>query len=451
MPIVVLAHTCSASALGFTVALVYSQAMDDPKELAEIRERVAGKDTFAQAAETLTDWALSLTGCSAAMLRLVHPADPAGGWIPALVCRGLSERFLQDEGLIGRQECMCGRVCSSLGDPRLPFFTPGGSFVWGRVQSIAREFPPEVLGNVRGRCIQEGYDSIAIFPLVGQKGPIGSLHLADFAPEKFSGTAPLLEEACRECGPLLARHKDREREQTLVQAVERALLPQELPKIPGLDLAVAFTSASEMAQVGGDFYDAVLLDSGDVLIYVGDCCGKGIEVAGMAARARHGITSLIQSSPQPGALLTRANEFLADALPAGRFVTLVVCGYGWNGELSAAVAGHPRPLHLKSGGPVSEIALPTNLPLGIDREAPFAGKTTCLSGDPIVLFYTDGVSDSRREGRLFGLEGIHTVWRDFCGRPLSDVASLIVSESERFHSDRGSHDDRLALLAHFGG
>jgi GAF domain-containing protein len=162
--------------------------MDDLQKLAEIVERVAYALTFDEAAETLTDWAREFTGCDAAMLRLVEPEGRAGAWIPAVVHRGLSGRFLQDEALIGAEECMCGRVCSGQGDPRLPFFTPGGAFVWGRVQGIAEEFPPEALGNVRGRCILEGYDSIAIFPLLGENGPVGSLHLADFASEKFSGT-----------------------------------------------------------------------------------------------------------------------------------------------------------------------------------------------------------------------------------------------------------------------
>ena len=332
--------------------------MDDLQKLADIVERVAYALTFDEAAETLTDWAREFTGCDAAMLRLVEPEGRTGAWIPAVVHRGLSGRFLQDEALIGAEECMCGRVCSGQGDPRLPFFTPGGSFVWGRVQGIAEEFPPEALGNVRGRCILEGYDSIAIFPLLGENGPIGSLHLADFAPEKFSGTVDILEAVCRACGPLLVRHQGEERERALLRAVEAALLPREVPQIPGLELAVAFTSATEMAQVGGDFYDACALDSGEVLIFVGDYCGHGIEAAGMAARVRCGITDLAHTYHDPGELLARTNEFLADALPAERFVTLVVCRYSGEGELVAAVAGHPRPLRLEQGGALEEIVLP---------------------------------------------------------------------------------------------
>ncbi len=315
------------------------------------------------------------------MLRVVEREGGADGWIPAVVHRGLSARFLQDEALIGAEECMCGRVCSCLGDPALPFFTVGGSFVWGRVQSIADEFTPQALGNVRGRCILEGYDSIAILPLAGQNGPIGSLHLADFAPEKFSGSIDILEAACWACGPLLARHEKKERQRALLEAAEAALLPRELPQIPGLELAVAFTSATEMAQVGGDFYDAVALPSGEVSIFVGDYCGHGIEAAGMAARARHGISDLVRTcpDPDPAELLARANEFLTEVVPAGRFVTLVFCHHSGEGELGAAVAGHPRPLRLVQGGAPEEIVLPPNMPLGLDSNATFASETIRFS------------------------------------------------------------------------
>jgi len=425
--------------------------MDDLQELTQIVERVAGSDSFGEAAETLTDWAVEFSGCEAAMLRLAQSESGAADWIPALVHRGLNGRFLQDEALIGAEECMCGRVCSGLSDPRLPFFTPGGSFVWGRVQSIAEEFPPEALGNVRGRCILEGYDSIAIFPLLGASGPVGSLHLADFAPEKFSATSPILEAVCQQCGPLLLRHQGKDREEALLRAVEAALLPPELPEISGLELAVAFTSATEMAQVGGDFYDALALESGDVLIYVGDVCGKGLQAAGMAARARHGITKLAGTCSNPGELLVQSNEFLAQTLPAGRFVTLVVCRYARNGELLAAVAGHPFPLRLERGGELAEIVLPTNIPLGLDHDASFASGSGRLSEDPVLLLYTDGITDSRRRGQLFGLEGIGSVWRDSRSRPLSDLPKTLCCESERFHEDRRSQDDRLVVLAQFGG
>ncbi len=421
------------------------------RALTEIVARVAQARTFDEAAGSLTDWARELTGCDAAMLRMVETEGRGGGWIPAVVHRGLNARFLQDEALIGAGECMCGRVCSRLGDPGLPFFTAGGSFVWGRVQSIGKEFAPEELGHVRGRCILEGYESIAIFPLLGEDGSLGSLHLADSAPEKFSASADVLEQACRICGSFLGRYQEEERQRALLQAVEMALLPRDLPRIPGVDLAVAFTSATEMAQVGGDFYDAFALDSGEVVVYVGDCCGKGIEVAGMAAQARRGISELARTCGDPSELLAQANRLLADVISADRFVTLVICRYSAAGELAAAVAGHPPPVRLEQGGTLEEIDLPANLPLGVGASELFAGGTVPFASGAALLLYTDGIAESRRGGALFGVEGITAVWRDVASCcPLSDLPAALCRASERFHEERRSQDDRLALVARFG-
>ncbi len=423
--------------------------MADIRELTEIVEQVSTARTFDQAARILVDWAQALAGCEAAMLRMVQPGGPTGGWIPTAIHRGVGARFLQDEALIGAGECLCGQVCSGRPDPSLPFFTAGGSFLCGSVQSMGKELPAEALGELRGRCILDGYDSIAIFPLLDQDTIMGSLHLADHAHEKFSGHANIIEAACRECGRLLSAHYSRERQAAALQAVQAALVPQALPEIPGLELTVAFRSATDMADVGGDFYDAVALESGDVLVLVGDYCGHGIEAAGMAARARSAISRLARVYGDPEELLTRANEALSHILPTGRFVTLTVCRYSGEGKLLAAVAGHPRPLHLERGEAPAEIRLPPNVPLGLDLKGPFLAASTLLSHAPALLLYTDGVTDSRREGEFFGLEGIARVWKDSSSRPVCEFPDALCRESECFHDIRGAQDDRLVLLARF--
>ena len=425
--------------------------MDEAAELAEVVSQVTSARTFKEAAGGLAEWAQRLTGCDAVILRLVEPAGQAGGWIPALVHRGLSRRFLQDEALIGAEECMCGRVCQGLVDTSLPFFTRGGSFLWGRVQSIGEEFSPEALGHVRGRCIQEGYDSLAIFPLLGAAGPVGSLHLADFGREKFAWHAELLETACRTCGPLLVRHHDREFEEATVAAVESALMPRSVPQVEGLDLEVAFTSATEGARVGGDFYDVIELDSGDALVFVGDYTGNGIEVAGTAARVREAVASLGREDVEPGELLRRVNRVLRDILPAGRLVTLAVCRFSRKGDVTVAVAGHPWPLRLDPEGDADEITLFPNVPLGTTEGATFAARTLRLDPGQILLLFSDGISDSRREGESFGAAGIASVWKEARTRSLGEFPGVLCRESERFHRNGHSCDGRLVLAARLAG
>jgi hypothetical protein len=193
----------------------------DMDELSSVIEQVSAAPSLRQAAGALLWWARGLTDCHGAMLRLREDAECTDGWIPVVAHAGLGERFLADEGLIRTDECMCGRVSLGLTDPSLPFFTRNGSFVWGRAQTIAEEFAAEALGEVRGRCIAEGFESLVIFPIMGARHPIGVLHLADLRRDRFTTTAGTLEWACRICGGLMARGRSFEQRILVRETIEQ--------------------------------------------------------------------------------------------------------------------------------------------------------------------------------------------------------------------------------------
>jgi len=183
-----------------------AQAQVHMSQIAEIVDRVSGAPTPKMAAEALLDWALRLTGCEGGMVRLRDIDADGEQWLPAVVHSGLGDGFLREEALIRTGECMCGRVCLELTDAKIPYFTELGSFAWGRAQSLVEEFGAETIGEVRGRCIQEGYESVAIFPLPSVIGvPLGVLHLVDSRVEAFDDMHRTLEWGCRMCGSLLDR------------------------------------------------------------------------------------------------------------------------------------------------------------------------------------------------------------------------------------------------------
>jgi anti-sigma regulatory factor (Ser/Thr protein kinase) len=195
-------------------------------EVADLLEAVAAAPTLRLASSALLDGACRLTGCEGGMLRMRESLTTTEGWLPAIVHRGLSASFLEEEALIRSEECMCGRVCMGLTDAELPFFTRAGSFLWGRAQSIAEQFPPEALGEVRGRCIGAGFESIAIFPLTSAERPLGVLHLVDFRPDRFAMTAATLEWLCRVSGRIMSKSGRRARSAVVRRAV-RSLIPAE--------------------------------------------------------------------------------------------------------------------------------------------------------------------------------------------------------------------------------
>ncbi len=427
-----------------------------------VLERVAAADSFAEAAKALVDWARDLTGCEAAMLRFREGDDGQGSWIPALFDEGFGERFRRDEILIGAEECVCGSVCGGRFQTDQPFFTEAGSFSWGRLQTIARDFSLDVVDGLRGRCMLEGFESVVVLPMGGSPPqeaqdpsgtsepplPVGVLHLADHAPDKFAPHLAILESVCRAAGPILSRFPAEERQRSLIAAVEAALVPKAVPEVESLDLAVSYTSATKMAHVGGDFYDIIEFEDGQVLLFVGDYCGKGIAAAGMAARARHVIAGLARDDQTLAELLSAAEEALGDFLPEGRFVTLAACRYSPGGKLECALAGHPWPLALEGADRLSELSLPSNLPLGcVIGTGIFRQGEVALREDQTLVLYTDGITEARRDGEMFGVEGIAEVWKRIAPCTLDELASDLCAASAEFHAVGLPSDDRLVLAA----
>lgn len=430
--------------------------MRELDELTDLVSQLNDATTFCDAADHLISWAQRLTGSEAVVLRLNERSEDGGTWVPACRHVGADEAFARDEALVSADECVCGRVATGATDPSLPFFTPRGSFVWGHLDTIAAQFPPTQLGPIRGRCVSEGYESVAVVPLGDPVRPIGCLHLADRRPNRFDGNLEIVEAACRLAGRILLQHHGREREHAAFEIIQRALVPPETPAIAGLELGVCFSSATDIARIGGDFYDVVDRGAEGCMLFVGDYSGHGIEAAGMAARARYAMAGLARRAKNPGTLLTLANAQLNGVLPEDHFVSAVACLVRpARGSVLVALAGHPAPIRLR-GETAVEIEAPHNAPLGLSPHASFAETEFTLEYGDVVALVTDGVIESRRDGRLFGLEGIHQVWQADSRQTdgSADLLSLtrsICDASGAHHDSALPSDDRLALGIRLAG
>jgi len=419
--------------------------MRELDELTDLVSLLNDAATFCETADRLISWAQRVTGGETVVLRLNQRGENGSTWIP--VCRqtGADDAFARDEALVSADECICGRVSTGTADTSLPFFTPYGSFVWGHVATIGAHFTPDQLGPLRGRCISEGFLSLAVVPLAGPQGPLGCLHLADHRPDQFDGSIELLEAACRLAGQILVRHHRHERERAAFEAIQGALMPAQAPVVSGLDLGVCFGSATDIALIGGDFYDVVDRGAAGCVLFVGDYSGHGIEAAGMAARARYALAGAARRAAGPGDLLGEANDLLAGLLPEDRFVSVAVLMIDHaRKHVRVALAGHPAPLRLR-GDALTEIDAPHNTPLGLSPGTRFAEAEIGLKRTDILILITDGIIESRRDGRLFGLEGIHAVWLADGPADMQALSRAVCQASESYHDSVFHSDDRLAL------
>ena len=185
-----------------------------------------------------------------------------------------------------------------------------------------------------------------------------------------------------------------------------------LPTIAGLELATVSLPAGRQELVGGDFCDVIARPDGVVVALIGDVTGKGIEAAGFTETVRAAVRTLALISPSPQYILGNVNRLLLHEgehrqLATALLVTIDPC----SGQGFVASAGHPPPVQLcKTGCRVVEPVY--GLPLGVLDWGYEATGLALAPGEALVL-YTDGLTEARRDGELFGekrlLETVETL------------------------------------------
>ena len=236
-----------------------------------------------------------------------------------------------------------------------------------------------------------------------------------------------------------------ERDQT-ARTLQRSLLPEALPEIPGVELAARYLAAGAGNEVGGDFYDCFRTGRGDWALVIGDVCGKGAEAATITALARYTLRAAAQHERSPQAVLGELNEALLRQRLDYRFCTVLYAQLTpHDGGVTARVAtgGHPLPLVLRADGSVETAGAPGTL-LGILDDPDITERTTELGpGDALVLV-TDGVTEATAADRASGPERLASFLAGCAGTGAGAIAEAV--EREAVESQDGAARDDVAVL-----
>lgn len=198
-----------------------------------------------------------------------------------------------------------------------------------------------------------------------------------------------------------------EDESRLVATLQRTLLLERLPVVPGVALAARyFPSAQDV--VGGDWYDLVLLPGGRVSVVLGDVAGHGLGAAAITAQLRHALRAYLLAADGPAAALSRLNELTGILLPDELATVIIAELDPATGALEVANAGHlPVVLLRGSGGRlVDEGRGPA---LGMSPTARYRSARLQLSGDDRLVVFSDGLVERRTEDLGQGLERVLAV------------------------------------------
>src|SRR5215210_7650460 len=228
----------------------------------------------------------------------------------------------------------------------------------------------------------------------------------------------------------------------VARELQAALLPQEMPVVPGWSFAHSYRTANE---VGGDYYDLMPLPDGRVALVVGDASGHGMAAGLVMAIANATLKTALDLDPAPeqvAALLNRAIYRI------GNKRTFMSIFYGvldpGTGSLDFVCAGHPFPFVRRQDGQVEELGC-GGLPLGMRETLPLVTGTAELQPGDLLVFYTDGLAEAvDASGRSFSYERIAGLLRDG-GAPWS-IHDRILADFDHHIGDEPLRDDLTLLV-----
>jgi serine phosphatase RsbU (regulator of sigma subunit) len=302
-----------------------------------------------------------------------------------------------------------------------------------------------------------GMRSAAVVPLVVRGTSLGALTLVQAESGRTIDRTDLAFIHQLAAGAAIALDNARlyEQQRTVADTLQRALLPEDVPSVPGMGLAARYRPYGPRRTgfiVGGDLYDVVLSAAGRFAVTVADVCGKGPPAAALTAMIRHTVRTEVRHSLGPEDVLRRLNGAMIEDAGTGvaRFATAVhahVTPDAAGADVTLVNAGHVAPLLLRDGE-VSAVQSPGVL-LGVYPDVSFTPvDLRLLPGDTLVLF-TDGVTEARGVDGFYGEERLAGLLGSLAGRSAEEVADAVIADVTAF--DGGdSRDDMVVLVLQAG-
>ena len=311
---------------------------------------------------------------------------------------------------------------------------------------LATEIPDELLEQ----AIQDpeqlelirtiGMRSVIIVPMVAAGRTIGAISLvnAESGRSFTQSDLELAEELGRRAGTAVENARLYTERSRIARTLQLGLLPPELPAIPGYATSTRYRPAGEENWVGGDFYDALQVRDG-WLVLVGDVAGRGADAAALTALARYTLRASARLLEDPLAAVSRLNEELLERPDLS--LCSVCCVLLREDEATILCGGHPLPFLVRDGRAV-QVGRTGPMPGAFD-DVSWAPVTVPLQADDVLVLYTDGVIDTVGDGERFGEQRLAEALAGAAGA--DDAVARVVEALEAFHL--GAQADDTALLA----
>lgn len=241
--------------------------------------------------------------------------------------------------------------------------------------------------------------------------------------------------------------KQIEQELTIARQIQQGFLPQQIPQIPGWEIAAVCLPARETA---GDFYEFVRRRDRYWGLAIGDVSGKSIQAAMLMGAAQSVVASKGSDHRSPAKVMSETNRLLYEDVPRGSFVAVSY----------ALVSPENSLLRFSNGGQLAPYLVPVDeqpvrlietpgahWPLGVLEEVTYQELSLSLRPGDMLVFFTDGLVERMNQRRqIFGFEGVATVLNQQRGKATREVVRALLQATNDFADGLNAHDDVTLLL-----
>ncbi len=285
-------------------------------------------------------------------------------------------------------------------------------------------------------------------PLLASGAPLGALRFSFTKPRQITEEERVfLEALAGQCALALERASLFEREHNTAETLQRSLLPDRLPTVPGIVLEASYLPVTRNMEIGGDWYDAFRLPDGKLAVATGDVMGKGLTAAAGMGRVRNALRALALTDPRPAAVLAGLDRlFIATELEEQVTTVCYLVVDPETGEGMAGNAGHLPPLLLSRDAPPRLDPTEAGTPLG--WASPRQQYAFRLPPGNTAVLYSDGLVENRKRGLDVGLDELVAVAAQAPAEVAEDPARLLGYLVSRMLTGYEQDDDVTVLVLH---
>ncbi len=383
---------------------------EDAERLREILTALVGAETLAQVSRAVFDYGIAPLGAAAARLALTEGSNSQR--LSTFDSVGI------DPSLLAAWEALppgCSPSSDALATSRTVYVASA--------EELAARYPrsyPVLTAS--------GHQAWLSLPLVMRNKVIGVLTLAysEAQPIVVTQDQIAVSALATAVGEAISRASAHDQDRALVLDVQNSILSAPLPRQPGVRLGATYLAAETRFDIGGDWYDAVGLNDGRVLLMIGDLAGHGVRAAITMSHLRSAARALAPAHP-PGQLLDELDQFASSLTEHSISTAACVIIDPAHRTLHYSVAGHPPPLLRTPGRHVLDLDRGSGILLGVGAQGRTQHSQSYEPGSALLL-YTDGLIERRGEDLDVGLQRARTALAAISPQDLDEtIASLITA------------------------